>query len=116
MKQQNKHIGSSLESLFDELGETPEFRLRSQKKVFVLAAEKRMAELHMSKNTLAKKMLTSRPAIDRLLDPDNTSLTFASLGKAAMVLGLDFRIEFFETKKPSKSPVKARRSSRHAHA
>ncbi len=94
MNLQNPHIGSSLDSLFDELGEVHELRLRAQKKVFVLAAQQRMAELRMSKNTLAKRMETSRPAIDRLLDPDNTSLTFASLGKAAEVLGLDFRIEF----------------------
>ena len=119
MTQQNRHIGSSLESLFDELGEAHEFRMRSQKKVFVLAASQRMADLHMSKNMLARRMATSRPAIDRLLDPDHTSLTFATLGKAALVLGLEFRIEFTEAtatkpaRRSTKKPVKSGGAARH---
>ena len=60
----NKHIGSTLQSLFDELGEGEEFRLLAQKKAFVIAAEQRMAALKMSKNALSKRMGTSRPAID----------------------------------------------------
>lgn len=104
----NKHIGSTLESLFDELGEGEEFRLVAQKKAFVIAAEQRMAVLEMSKNALAKRMRTSRPAIDRLLDPNHTSLTFASLNRATRALGLDFSLAFFEAKprKPRRTPRK----------
>ncbi len=94
----NKQIGSTLQSLFDELGEGEEFRLLAQKKAFVIAAEQRMAALKMSKNALSKRMGTSRPAIDRLLDPNNTSLTFASLNRATRALGLDFSLAFFEAK------------------
>jgi hypothetical protein len=99
----NKHIGSTLQSLFDELGEGEEFRLLAQKKAFVIAAEQRMAALKMSKNALSKRMGTSRPAIDRLLDPNNTSLTFASLNRATQALGLDFSLAFFESKPRRKS-------------
>jgi hypothetical protein len=109
----NKYIGSTLQSLFDELGEGEEFRLLAQKKAFVIAAEQRMAALKMSKNALSKRMGTSRPAIDRLLDPYNTSLTFASLNRATQALGLDFTLAFFESK-PRKTPraAKARASRR----
>jgi len=101
----NKHIGSTLQSLFDELGEGEEFRLVAQKKAFVIAAEQRMAALKMSKNALSKRMGTSRPAVDRLLDPNNTSLTFASLNRATLALGLGFSLAFFESKPRKKSGV-----------
>jgi antitoxin HicB len=100
----NKHIGSTLQSFFDELGEGEEFRLVAQKKAFVIAAEQRMAALKVSKNALAKRMGTSRPAIDRLLDPNNTSLTFASLNRATQALGLGFSLAFFEAKPRKASP------------
>ena len=106
----NKHIGSTLQSLFDELGEGEEFRLLAQKKAFVIAAEQRMAALKMSKNALSKRMGTSRPAIDRLLDPHNTSLTFASLNRATQALGLDFALAFFESK-PRKTFRAAKRKA-----
>jgi hypothetical protein len=106
----NKHIGSTLQSLFDELGEGEEFRLVAQKKAFVIAAEQRMTALKMSKNALAKRMGTSRPAIDRLLDPNNTSLTFASLNRATQALGLDFSLAFFEAK-PRKTSSGAKKKA-----
>lgn len=110
----NKHLGSTLESLFDDLGEGDEFRLRSQKKAFVLAATQRMTELHLSKNALAKRMDTSRPAVDRLLDPDNTSLTFATLNRVTCALGLDFSLQFSVARRPattSRKPTPKRRTS-----
>ena len=104
----NKHIGSTLESLFDELGEGDEFRLGARKMAFVIAAEQRMAALKLSKAGLAKRLGTSRPAVDRLLDPKNTSLTLATLGRATSVLGLDFALTFSEAKVPlgRKAPKK----------
>jgi hypothetical protein len=102
----NKHIGSTLESLFDELGEGDEFRLGSRKMAFVIAAEQRMAALKLSKAGLAKRLGTSRPAVDRLLDPKNTSLTLATLGRATSVLGLDFDLTFSEAKPRTGKPVK----------
>jgi len=38
-------------------------------------------------------MHTSRAALDRLLDPQNTSLTLATLGRAATVLGKKLKVE-----------------------
>lgn len=46
----------------------------------------------VSKSTLADRMNTSRAAVDRLLDGENTSVTLATLGKAARALGCTFRI------------------------
>ncbi len=109
----NKQIGSTLESLFDDLGEGEEFRLGAQKMAFVLAAQQRMAALKLSKNALAKRLGTSRPAVDRLLDPTNTGLTLATLGRATRALGLDFSLNFSEAKARSgrRSPKKRHRRS-----
>jgi transcriptional regulator with XRE-family HTH domain len=106
----NKHIGSTLESLFDELGEGDEFRLGARKMAFVIAAQQRMAALKLSKAGLAKRLGTSRPAVDRLLDPTNTSLTLATLGRATSVLGLDFSLTFSEAKRPGSSRIAQKRT------
>ena len=106
----NKHVGSTLESLFDDLGEGDEFRLGAQKMAFVIAAEQRMAALKLSKNALAKRLGTSRPAVDRLLDPTNTGLTLTTLGRATRALGLDFSLSFSEAKARSSRRTTKRRS------
>jgi len=54
-------------------------------------------EMHCSKLTkksLAKKMGTSRAAINRLLDPENTSVTLNTLEKVALALSKRLKIEF----------------------
>jgi hypothetical protein len=46
-----------------------------------------MEKTAMSKATLARRMGTSRAALDRLLDPSNTSVPPAALVRAATTLG-----------------------------
>jgi len=54
--------------------------------------EKTMSDQNISKSEMARRLHTSRTAIDRLLDPENTSVTLNSLAKVATILGK--RIEF----------------------
>lgn len=84
----NKHIGTTLDSLFEETGELEDVNLRAQKKGLADAVRARMEKLQMSKASLAKRMGTSRSQLERLLDPNNTSVTLATLAKASAVLGL----------------------------
>jgi transcriptional regulator with XRE-family HTH domain len=46
-----------------------------------------MKEKRLSKQKLAGLMKTSRSSVDRLLNPENTSITLKTLDKAAQVLG-----------------------------
>ena len=46
-----------------------------------------MKQKKLTKVELAKLMGTSRAQLDRLLDPENPSVTLQSLGRAAFVLG-----------------------------
>ena len=52
-----------------------------------------MAEQRLSKAEMARRMQTSRAAVDRLLDPSNNSATLTTLEKAALALGRQFRVE-----------------------
>ena len=46
-----------------------------------------MQKQNINKTEMAKRMSTSRAALDRLLNPYNDSVTLATLTKAANVLG-----------------------------
>ncbi|MEY4551106.1 MAG: hypothetical protein RL685_7301 [Pseudomonadota bacterium] len=83
-----KHIGSTLDSLLDELGEREDVELLTQKKLLAAKIERAMAKRNMSQAELARTMRTSRTVIHRLLDPRDTSVTLATLSKASKALGV----------------------------
>ena len=47
----------------------------------------------ITKTDMARRMATSRAALDRLLDPENESVTLGTLFRAASALGADLRVE-----------------------
>jgi hypothetical protein len=52
-----------------------------------------MAEDNLSKAEMARRMETSWSALDRLLDPDNPSVTLQTLQSAAHALGGRLKVE-----------------------
>jgi len=88
----NKHIGSTLDSMFEEIGELDEVNLRAQKQGVVAAVLARMEKLAVTKAALARRMQTSRSQVERLLDPNDTSLTLATLAKASAALGMKVEV------------------------
>lgn len=52
-----------------------------------------MDKQHITKSEMAARMKTSRRQLDRLLDPDNTSVTLATLRRAASAVGRNLRVE-----------------------
>ncbi|HUZ32879.1 MAG TPA: Fis family transcriptional regulator [Xanthobacteraceae bacterium] len=52
-----------------------------------------MGEQHLSKSEMAARMKTSRRQLDRLLDPNNPSVTLATLRRAASAVGRNLRVE-----------------------
>jgi antitoxin HicB len=81
-------IGSTLESLFDELDEREDVELLTQKKLLASKIEQAMLRRNMTQSELAKRMRTSRTVVHRLLDPRDTSVTLATLAKASKALGV----------------------------
>lgn len=61
------------------------------KKVFVFLLEKELQKKKISKAQLARKIGTSRSAVNRLLNPEKTS-TFESMCKAVHAVGKHLRI------------------------
>ena len=47
----------------------------------------------LTKTEMAARMKTSRRQLDRLLDPENTSVTLATLRRAASAVGRNLRVE-----------------------
>jgi antitoxin HicB len=75
--------GQDFDEFLAEDGIAAEVEARAIKKVLVALLQ----EAGISQVALAERLQTSRTQIRRLLDPDNTSITLASLQKAADVTG-----------------------------
>ena len=87
-----KRIGSSLRSLFEELGEEGDLDLLTQKKVLADQIAENMRRMHLTKEALAAAMHTSRTVVYRLLDPTDTGVTIETLSKASKALGVELHI------------------------
>src|SRR5258708_24757526 len=92
-KQKNPHRGSTLDDFLKEEGILEEVEAAALKRVMAMEIADLMEEKQMKKTTLAKRMHTSRAALDRLLDPSNPSVTLATLTRAAAALGHRVKIE-----------------------
>jgi len=93
-KSANPHRGSSFEDFLAGEGLLPEVTALALKRVVALQLQEIIEKQHVTKTQLASRMHTSRASVDRLLDPANSSLTMASLGKAAAALGKKVEVRF----------------------
>jgi len=66
----------------------------SVKSLLALQLDDLMKKKHLTKTDMARRMKTSRAVINRLLDPDNESVTLYTLKKAASVVGKKLKLEF----------------------
>lgn len=89
----NPHIGSSLDDFLIEEGIYEQVNEVAIKRVLAWQIEQAMKEEGLSKSAMAERMGTSRPALDRLLDPDNPSITLKTLFRAASCIGKRLHIE-----------------------
>jgi antitoxin component HigA of HigAB toxin-antitoxin module len=95
----NKHIGSTLDSLFEELGELEEVNALAAKKILALQTERRMKELGLTTTTLAEKMGTSRNQVHRVLDQDDAGITLKVLFRLSKALQMPLRLAFDDAPK-----------------
>ena len=93
MKKHNKHVGSSLDDFLKEEGILEETRSLAIKEAVAWQVQQAMTKEKISKVEMARRMNTSRAAIDRLLDPENSSVTLQTLSRAANAIGRGLRIE-----------------------
>ncbi|MCL2185289.1 MAG: helix-turn-helix domain-containing protein [Treponema sp.] len=89
----NKAIGSSFDDFLTEEGIADEVEAGAIKRMIAYQLQEAIEKEHLTKTALAAQLSTSRAAVNRLLDPENESITLLTLIKAANVLGKKVRLE-----------------------
>jgi antitoxin HicB len=82
-----KHIGSNFDDFLREESIFDQSSAVAVKRVIAWQIEQEMIKQKLTKTVMAKKMHTSRAALNRLLDESDTSLTLLTLTSAASALG-----------------------------
>ncbi len=86
-------IGSSFDDFLKTEGIYETVTARAVKRVLARQLGELMKREEISKTELASRMKTSRAQLDRLLDPDNESVTLGTLARAAKAVGRNLRVE-----------------------
>ena len=86
-------IGSNFDDFLKEEGIYEQSSAAAMKKVLAWQIEEGMREQQLTKTAMAKRMHTSRAALNRLLDDRDTSLTLTTLASAAAALGKAVKLE-----------------------
>lgn len=86
-------IGGSFDAFLEEEGLYEEVTARAIKRVIARQLDAIMRKDHLTKSMLARRMQTSRAQLDRLLDPDNESVTLGTLARAARAVGRNLKME-----------------------
>lgn len=92
----NPYIGSSLDDLFEEDGTLEEINSIATKRVIAWQIGDAMNKKNLNKTAMAEKMGTSRSSLDRLLDPNNTSVTLETVERAAKAVGKRVKFELVD--------------------
>jgi antitoxin HicB len=89
----NKHRGSSFDDFLKEEEIFEECNAEAVKRVIAFQLEQELKKQKITKTQFAKKMKTSRAAVNRLLDPHKTcSLKSLIMAVAALGKHLEIRI------------------------
>jgi len=89
----NKHIGTSFDDFLEEENILAATEATAVKRILAYQIEKEMQERQLTKSALARIMRTSRSALDRLLDPENASVTLLTLESVAHALGKKLKVQ-----------------------
>jgi DNA-binding Xre family transcriptional regulator len=95
-KKTNSRRGGSLDAFLKEEGIYREVVAQAEKEILAWKLQSAMKEKKMTVSTLARRMHTSRAAINRILDPANPSITLGTLEKAALALGKRWRFDLVD--------------------
>ena len=82
-----EYIGSNFDDFLSEEGLLEEAEAVAVKRVLAFQIKEMMEAQNLTKAEMARRMRTSRAALERLLDPENRSVTLNTMDKAARSLG-----------------------------
>ena len=89
-----KHIGSRFDDFLADEAMLEQATAVAIKRVIAWQIAQEMRVQQLTKTALAKKMRTSRAALNRLLDKNDASLTLTTLVSAAAALGKKIDLRF----------------------
>jgi len=92
-KPKNPHRGSDFSDFLRDEGILEEAQAAALKKVIAAALARRMKQRKVSVSALATKLKTSRAALNRVLDEENTSITLHTLSRTASALGCRLKLD-----------------------
>lgn len=87
------NLGQSFSDFLKDQGTYEETTRGSIKRVVAWQLKQVMDEQNISKVEMAKRLDTSRAQLDRLLDPENDSVTLGTLSRAADAVGRTLSVE-----------------------
>ncbi|MBK9170357.1 MAG: XRE family transcriptional regulator [Bryobacterales bacterium] len=90
---QRGRIGSSFDDFLAKEGILQECEELAIKQILADQIKAAMEQEQLTKSAMAARMQTSRRALDRLLDPGNSSVTLHTLQRAAAAVGRQLRLE-----------------------
>lgn len=86
-------IGSPFDDYLREEGLYEQTQAAAIKRMLARQITHAMKEKKITKTDMARRMATSRTQLDRLLDPENDSLTLTTLARAAKIIGRRVKVE-----------------------
>ena len=92
-KKMNPHLGSDFEDYLREQGQLQSATALAIKRILAWQLSVAMKRSKVSKAELARRMKTSRAVVHRLLDESDSSVTLATISKAATALGRSVTFE-----------------------
>ena len=95
-KKTNPRRGGSLDDFLKQEGIYTDVVAQAEKEILAWKLQSVMKEKRLTISALAKRMHTSRAAVNRILDPANPSITLGTLEKAASALGKRWRFDLVD--------------------
>ena len=92
----NKHRGSSFDSFLEGEGILEEVNAAALKTIIAYHLKAHMEKNNITQTEMAKLLKTSRPALKKLLDPQNYSVTLLTFNRAASILGKRININLVD--------------------
>ena len=89
----DQYTGSDFDEFLAGEGILEEVTARAHQRLLALQLQDAIEATQLTKTELAERMQTSRSQLDRLLDPENTSVTLDSLERLARAVGKRLVVE-----------------------
>jgi hypothetical protein len=86
-------LGGDFDEFLRKEGFIDEAEAVAAKRVIAFQIAEEMKNSNITKTELAHRMNTSRPVVDRLLDPSSQPVTLSTAGRAASAVGKALKIQ-----------------------